>query len=166
MPVSRKRKYARPPTRPSSTELDDWPRFQLEFFVEDDGNPVVRDWLRSLSLTKKQVLGSAMRQILQRLGIGVCGTEFGKQLGQGLFEFRLRQKPGDVRNSEGTKRLPPEEILLRVFCHAHGNCLVLLLGGYDKGEDPSAKRQNKEIEKARARLRRWKARQKKRLPAP
>ena len=53
---------------------------------------------------------------------------------------------------------------MRVFCHAHGDRLVLLLGGYDKGEDASAKRQNKEIEEARARLRRWKARQKRGLP--
>ena len=104
---------------PQSARL---PNFELEFFVEDDGRPVVRDWLRSLSLTKKQVLGSAMSHVLQRLGVGVCGTEFGKQLGQGLFEFRLRQKPGDVQNLKGAKKLPPEEILMRVFCHAHGDC--------------------------------------------
>ncbi|MFN0063746.1 MAG: hypothetical protein ACKVPX_14670 [Myxococcaceae bacterium] len=102
-----------------------------------------------------------MRWILQLLGIDVCGTEFGKQLGQGLFEFRLRQHVGDIR--AGVRRLPPEDILMRVFCHAHGNHVVLLLGGYDKGEDPSPKRQNKEIEEARTRLRRWKARQKRGL---
>lgn len=150
-------------TPPAHKDLEDPPRFQLEFFVEDDGRPVVRDWLRSLSLTKKQVLGSAMRHVLQRLGVGVCGTEFGKQLGHGLFEFRLRQKPGDVQNTKGTKRLPPEEILMRVFCHAYGKRLILLLGGYDKSEDPSPKRQNKEIVEARARLLRWKSRQKKDL---
>lgn len=141
------------------------PNFELEFFVEDDGRPVIRDWLRGLSLTKKQVLGTAMRQVLQQLGIEVCGTDFGKQLGQGLFEFRLRTKQGDVQNVSGAKKLPPEEILMRVFCHAHGDGLVLLLSGYDKGEDPSAKRQKKEIENARARLRRWNVRQKKGLPA-
>jgi len=138
------------------------PKFELVFFVEDDGKPVVRDWLRSLSLTKKQVLGTAMREILQELGLEICGTEFGKQLGKGLFEFRLRQKTGEVRGVRGGKgpKLPPEAILLRVFCHAYGDCIVLLLGGYDKGEDTSTKRQAKEIEEARARLRRWKARQK------
>jgi hypothetical protein len=91
------------------------PKFTLEFFVDDDGKHLVRDWLRSLSLTKKQVLGQAMNAVLQELGIGVCDTQFGK----------------------GGKKLPPEEILLRVFCHAHGDHIVLLLGGYDKGEDPS-----------------------------
>ena len=135
------------------------PKFTLEFFVDDDGKHLVRDWLRSLSLTKKQVLGQAMNAVLQELGIGVCDTQFGKQLGQGLFEFRLRQKVGEVGTGKGGKKLPPEEILLRVFCHAHGDHIVLLLGGYDKGEDPSEKRQNSEIEEARARLKRWKLQQ-------
>ena len=133
------------------------PKYALEFFIEDDGREVVREWLRGLSLTKKQALGSAMRVVLQDLGVGVCGTEFGRQLGAGLFEFRLRQKPGDITTAAGAK-LPPEQILLRVFCHAYGDQIVLLLGGYDKGEDPSPRRQGKEIEEARQRLQRWKAR--------
>lgn len=133
-------------------------RFELEFYVDDDGKELVLEWLRGLSLTKKQVLGQAMNKVLQELGIGVCATEFGKQLGKGLFEFRLRQKVGDVGADKAGKKLPPEEILLRVFCHAHGNKLILLLGGYDKGEDPSGKRQDKEIAEARARLTKWKAR--------
>lgn len=66
---------------------------------------------------------------------------------------------GEVETAKGGKKLPPEEILLRVFCHAYGDRIVLLLGGYDKGEDPSKKRQNEEIEEARARLKRWKARE-------
>ena len=99
-----------------------------------------------------------MNAVLQELGIGVCESQFGKQLGRGLFEFRLRQKVGEVGTTRGGRRLPPEEILLRVFCHAYGDRIVLLLGGYDKGEDPSRKRQNEEIEEARSRLRRWKAR--------
>ncbi|MGV3623649.1 MAG: hypothetical protein ACO1OB_22710 [Archangium sp.] len=132
--------------------------YELEFYEDDDGNPVVLDWLRSLSLTKKKVLGTAMRQVLQQFGVDVCRSEYGKQLGQGLFEFRVRQRPGDAGTSRG-KKLPPEDILLRVFCHAHGDKLVLLLGGYDKAEDVSKKRQSKEIAEARARLKRWKARQ-------
>lgn len=135
------------------------PGFTLEFFVDDHGRPLVRDWLRSLSLTKKQVLGTAMREVLQVLGLGVCATEFGRHLKQGLFEFRLRRQAGDVPGARGA-RLPPEDVLLRVFCHAHGDRVVLLLGGYDKGEDPSKKRQAAEIAEARARLRQWKARQK------
>lgn len=49
------------------------------------------------------------------------------------------------------------DILLRVFCHAHGKKVVLLLAAYDKGREPSAKRQNTEIRRAKQRLSRWKA---------
>jgi putative component of toxin-antitoxin plasmid stabilization module len=84
-----------------------------------------------------------LREILQEQGIGVCGTAFGRQLGGGLFEFRLR---------EGN-------LLLRAFCHAYGDKVILLLAGYDKSEDPSAKRQQKEIELARRRLTDWQQRQ-------
>jgi hypothetical protein len=37
--------------------------------------------------------------------------------------------------------------------------VVLLLAGYDKGKEPSAKRQNAEIKRARQRLTRWKDQQ-------
>jgi hypothetical protein len=50
-------------------------------------------------------------------------------------------------------------ILLRVFCHAHGQKIVLLLAAYDKGKEPSAKRQNTEIHRAKQRLTRWKGSQ-------
>jgi len=42
--------------------------------------------------------------------------------------------------------------LLRVFCHATGDRVILLLGGYDKGKDPARRRQDHEIEVARRRL--------------
>ncbi|HEX7290670.1 MAG TPA: hypothetical protein VF250_06015 [Conexibacter sp.] len=45
-----------------------------------------------------------------------------------------------------------ERILLRVFCHAYGDRIVLLVGGYDKAADPSPKRQQREIADARKRL--------------
>jgi hypothetical protein len=44
---------------------------------------------------------------------------------------------------------------LRVFCHAYGNRIVLLLGGYNKAKDDSAKRQNAEITEAKRRLTKW-----------
>jgi len=57
----------------------------------------------------------------------------------GLFEFRLRDSA----------------LLLRVFCHAYGDRIVLLLHGYDKGVDPSDKRQAREIAEATST---WKSR--------
>ena len=80
---------------------------------------------------------AAVETYLSEMGLDVCGTEHGKQLGDGLFELRVR---GDG-------------ILLRLFCHAYGERIILLLGGYDKGVRPSARHQQRQIEKARQRLR-------------
>ena len=96
-----------------------------------------------------------MAEILQAEGVGVCRTGYGKQLGDGLFEFRLRHDAAEILRSLGKPARPEpggERILLRVFCHAHGDRIVLLLGGYDKGVDPSPKRQQHEISTARKRL--------------
>lgn len=129
--------------------------FDIEFYEDERGDAPVRRWLREeLTLAKRQALGYAMQMVLQELGVAVCGTEYGKQLGGGLFEFRLRS---DLRN----RVRPGEEagrFLFRVFCHAHGDRLILLLAAYDKGEDPSRRRQNAEITLARARLRDWQRR--------
>jgi hypothetical protein len=45
------------------------------------------------------------------------------------------------------------------LCHAHGQRLILLLAGYDKGEQPSPRRQQAEIDLARTRLAEWQRRQ-------
>jgi hypothetical protein len=50
-------------------------------------------------------------------------------------------------------------VLLRVFCHAHGEKIVLLLAAYDKGKEPSTKRQSMEIKRAKQRLAHWKGEQ-------
>jgi hypothetical protein len=68
-----------------------------------------------------------------------------------------------VLDRKGKKARPETgetaKILLRVFCHAHGDRIVLLLGGYDKGERPSARQQQAQIELPRTRLKDWQARQ-------
>lgn len=133
------------------------PAHELEFYEDQNGDQPVRRWLKEeLSPANRRAIGHAMDEILQDLGIAVCGTEFGKQLGGGLFEFRLRR---DLREITPVLEAEAGKILLRVFCHAHGDRLILLVGGYDKGEDPSPRRQNAETELARARLRDWRLRQ-------
>jgi hypothetical protein len=47
---------------------------------------------------------------------------------------------------------------LRVFCHAHGDKVVLLLAGYDKAERPNARYQQAQISLAKARLKDWRSR--------
>lgn len=132
------------------------PRFQIDFYEDERGGSPVLRWLREdLTPTQRRAIGVAMAEILQAQGIGVCSTAYGKQLGDGLFEFRLRHDAAEILRSVGKLARPEpggERILLRVFCHAHGDRIVLLLGGYDKGADPSVKRQRREIAEARRRL--------------
>jgi hypothetical protein len=130
--------------------------YELEFYEDEDGDSPVLRWLREeLTPAKRRALGYAMNVVLQSLGVEVCGTEFGRQLGSGLFEFRLRR---DLRELAPVGDSEAGRVLFRVFCHAHGNRLILLVGGYDKGAHPSARHQNAEIELARSRLRDWRRR--------
>lgn len=50
----------------------------------------------------------------------------------------------------------PEKVLLRLFVHFYGDKVILLLGGYDKGEDPKGWRQQREISQARRLLTQFK----------
>jgi hypothetical protein len=64
----------------------------------------------------------------------------------------------DISEEEARARIGIDasaDILLRVFFHPHGDKLLLLLGGYDKGRDPSAKRRQTEIKVAHQRLTAW-----------
>ena len=136
--------------------------YTLEFYEDEQGHEPVLDWLRRLPPRKRRAIGVAMFESLQHEGPHVVGTNFGKGLG-GLFEFRLDQDAAQVLARRGKSARPEtalaSKILLRVFCHAHGDRIVLLLGGYDKGERPSARHQQSQIELARTRLKAWRARQ-------
>lgn len=114
--------------------------FRLTFYTDPEGRQPVREWLREgLSAPDRRTVGAALRRILQEQGVAVCDSSFGRQLGHGLFEFRVREGP----------------LLVRIFCHAYGSRLILLLGAYDKGRDPSERRQQAEIALARRRLADW-----------
>lgn len=100
-----------------------------------------------------------MLEYLQRRGMGVCDGPFGKNLGEGLFELRLDQAPDELDRRAGRSvslAARREKILLRVFCHAHGEKIVLLLGGYDKLAHSAKSYQQRQIAEARKRLVRWK----------
>jgi putative component of toxin-antitoxin plasmid stabilization module len=117
--------------------------------------------LISLTPSKRAAAVAAIELVLAELGLDVCQTEYGKALGKGLFEFRIRHDESVIRSKAGEHRPKggrSEPVLLRVFCHAHGEKIVLLLGGYDKGEDSGRRRQQKEIDTARKRLRSFRLR--------
>jgi hypothetical protein len=134
--------------------------FTIEFYEAKDGRQPFRRFLDGLDLTKRLAMIAAIEQILAKQGSAVCNSSWGKSLGKGLFEFRVRHTATEIRRmfngdpSPGPhdQEGPPGKVVLRAFCHAYGDQIVLLLGGYDKGEDASAKRQQKEIQTARKRL--------------
>lgn len=141
--------------------------WEIEFFETDDGRRPVLDWIKNdLSPTKRRALGSAMRRVLQTHGPAVARSGWGRPVGKGIFEFRLRMNGKEVINleaeihgiaeEEARSRFglnPSEDVLLRVFCTTRAGTIVLLLHAYDKGEDPRKRRQQTEIAEARRRLR-------------
>jgi hypothetical protein len=64
------------------------PGYKIEFFRSTDGSEPVRRFMDSLSKDKRDALVAALAQILARQGLDVCRSEWGKQLGSGLVEFR------------------------------------------------------------------------------
>lgn len=80
-------------------------------------------------------LVAALEHLLSQRGVNVCGSEWGKQLGDGLFEFRIRHTANEIKSmfGPGSGSADRGKVLLRVLCHAYGDKIVLLLSGYDKG---------------------------------
>jgi len=87
-----------------------------------------------------------IKEQLQTFGPDVCKTTFGKNLGGGLYEFRLKED--ELSTGEG-----PRHVLYRIFFAAYGDQLILLLHAYDKGEHSQAPYQERMIQIARQRLR-------------
>lgn len=140
---------------------DPRPPYHIEFYADDDGYEPALAFMQSLTPTKRRAIGVAINEFLGHLGPDVVGTDFGKNLGGGLLEFRVDQDAEQVLRKAGKSPRPEPasgKLLLRVFFHAHGNKLILLLSGYDKGERSSKTHQNAQIELARQYLRHWKTR--------
>jgi hypothetical protein len=135
--------------------------YRIEFYEDDDGREPALIFMQSLTPAKRRAVGVALNEFLGHLGPDVVGTDFGKNLGGGVLEFRVDQDAAQILRKAGKDPRPerdPGKILLRVFFHAYGTKLILLLSGYDKGERPSKIHQNAQIEQARQYLKRWKER--------
>jgi putative component of toxin-antitoxin plasmid stabilization module len=133
-------------------------------FEDDNGKEPFMVFRDSLDETKQQALHEAIKNVLEVRGLDLVKTEWLKPLGQGLHEFRIRHDAAEITRmfsdvgAKGTSSYS-DEILLRVFVHFYGDKAILLLGGYDKGKNNSAKRQDAEIAKARKFLTQWKVQQ-------
>ena len=119
-------------------------------------------WFGKLDQYEQAVVDAVIENIVKPLGMDICDTEWGKPLGGGLYEVRIRRTLSAVRTwgspASGDAEAPvagEHAVLLRLFVTFHGDHVVLLFQGYDKGKDPSARRQEKEIKTARKHLRSW-----------
>lgn len=144
----------------------DAPAYTLELY-ERGGDPhdvpLSRFAFEELTETKRAALLAALERVLAYQGTQVVSTGWGKNLGGGLYEFKIRKTaaeiaalhpdhPGKTPVPEG---LPPEDVKLRVFFAARGEKLLLVLSGYDKGVNDKDKRQQEEIKEARKYLREY-----------
>lgn len=147
----------------SSSQPDEAaPPYEVEFFEDDDGREPALEFMRSLPPFKKRAIGVALNEVLAYEGPNVASGNMGRSLGDGLYEFRLDQNAEQIlrrRGKTARREVEKGKILLRVFFHPHGDKLILLLSGYDKGEQPSKAHQQKEIGEARKLLKRWRQRE-------
>lgn len=154
--------------------MGDVPPFSLEFFEDDNGRKPALEWIKNdLDVEKRRIIGLAMNEILQWEGSDVCDDEWGKNLGGGLCEFRVRHTTEEIlkrsRSPRSRRRaalgliksVVKRKVLLRVFFHQDGDTLLIVLSGYDKGRFSSKRKQQNEINTARAYLRQWEERKKK-----
>lgn len=125
----------------------------VEFYSDDSGREPCREWAENLSPQKKAAFQAVLRLVLIPRGLDIVGSEYGKALGQGLYELRIRWTAAEVAHKvtglDPAEVGPPEKILLRVFFCTAGRKIILLMSGYDKADDPSERRQNREIQRAR-----------------
>jgi hypothetical protein len=134
-----------------------------EPFEADDGSVPFETFIHDLSDFKFVALDTAIQRVLAVRGLELARTEWLKALGDGLHEFRVRHDADEIARMFGGPAPEvasrPEKVLLRTFVHFYGQRVILLLGGYDKGDDPNERRQQREIADARKLLRQFKERQ-------
>jgi hypothetical protein len=127
--------------------------------IEYEGSAFAR-FFTSLPEYEQAVLTAATEHVLAVHGIDICAGEWGKPLGDGLYEFRVRRSLQAILSAAGLDACAApgsdRSVLIRVFCTFHGDKIVLLYHGYDKKRDPSQRRQQREIAKARRLHQEWK----------
>lgn len=133
-----------------------------EPFEADDGSVPFERFIEDLSDFKFVALDTAIKRVLAVRGIDLARTEWLKALGEGLHEFRVRHDADEIARMFGGESppvdSPHEAVVLRVFVHFYGAKVILFLGGYDKGDDPKPRRQQREIATARKLLTQFKER--------
>ena len=102
------------------------------------------------------------------------GTTFREPVRRPRFRNAIDIEPGMWRQIVGMyaaagEPLPDADasvkVLLRLFVHFHGERVILLVHGYDKGDNPSARQQQIEIKRAGKALTAWRLAEARRIKA-
>jgi hypothetical protein len=111
-------------------------------------------FVKSLTPIKQRTLEASLDKILLVHGLELVDGDLIKNLGGGLYEFRVGPTTTRMMNKagEGSKETH-QKIALRVFLSFEGIRLIVLLGSYDKGANDSKSKQQSEIAQARRVLR-------------
>jgi len=135
-------------------------RWTTELYEDRPDHHPIEAWFDSLTEAQFAALQAAITHRLEVEGLALARTPWLTPLGDGLYEFRIRHTAEEIARMYADQGETPTnarvDILLRMFVHFYGDRVVLLMHGYDKGGDPSEKRQNREIAEARRRLTAWK----------
>lgn len=145
----------------------DTPAWTVEVWEDPSGHSPFMSSYRKLGQYEQAVLDAVIEHVLTVHGIDICGWEWGKALGDGLYEVRVRRSLDEVltwgqpaesgSSKDGSAKT--SGVLLRLFVTFHGNRVVLLFNAYDKRRDPSERRQDREIKAARKHLKAWRQEQ-------
>jgi hypothetical protein len=92
--------------------------YDIEFYEDDDGHEPALRFIRALAPMKRRAIGVAINEVLQYDGAAVADGNMGRNLGGGLYEFRLDQNAEQILRRRGREPRPERgegKILLRLF---------------------------------------------------
>lgn len=131
--------------------------WSLELLQLPNGQFPYQSFRSSLDPFEIELLDLCVERILAKAGLDICQTNWGKALGDGLYEFRINRSLESITNNLKIPLTPnlrgKQTKLMRVFFTVERNRIILLISGYDKGRNPNKKKQQKMISAARAMLR-------------
>jgi hypothetical protein len=103
----------------AAVRLENGGEWDIEFYADERGSEPCLEWIQGLSTQKRVALETTIELVLARRGLDVVETEFGKALGGGLYEFRLRWSAEEVATKVGAVLAElvaeTEAIMLRLF---------------------------------------------------
>ena len=115
-------------------------------------------FVRSLTPAKQRTLEASIDKIMLVHGFELVDGDLVKNLGGGLYEFRVGPTTTRIMNKAGLEsKIPHQKIVIRVFVSFEADRMIVLLGSYDKGANDSKSKQQSEIAKARQILKAWKS---------